>query len=183
MLISKCVLSDLLSSHFLTRQQNRCMSMFTSACQSTATHTHQTHTNKHWTPTLIQKSLNMYSLLITLEINSSGRAVTGARCYWQTAVAVTDNMRYLRILHCNPPICLTLSLCFFLLAFPAPSFCLSELGPPFSFSQVSWEMIPEPKHLSQQQSTETKSHWKEFQGRCGQQERMKGRGIYEIKAL
>lgn len=107
--MSKWVLSDLLSSCFLTRQQNWCMSMFTLHVK-TRQHTHQTHINKHWTPTLIQKSLNMYLLLITLEINSSGRALTGARCYWQTAVAVTDNMRYLSILHCNPPIRLSLSL-------------------------------------------------------------------------
>lgn len=67
------------------------------------------HINKHPTATLIQKSLNMHLLLITLEINSSGSAVTGARCYWQTAVAVTDNMRYLSIPYCNPPIRLSLS--------------------------------------------------------------------------
>lgn len=59
------------------------------------------------------KSLNMYLLLITLEINSSGRAVTGPRCYWQNAVAVTDNMSCLRILHCNLPIRLSLSLWFY----------------------------------------------------------------------
>ena len=55
-------------------------------------------------------SLNIYLLLITLEINSSWGAATGARCYWQTAVAVTDNTRYLGILHCNHAIRLSLPL-------------------------------------------------------------------------
>lgn len=44
-------------------------------------------------------------------------------------------------------------------------------------------MIPEPKHLSQQQSTETKLHREELQGGSGQQERMRGQSVYEIKAL
>lgn len=82
------------------------------------------HKHKRRTPTLIQKSLNMYLLLITLEINSSGSAVTGACCYWQTALVVTDNMRYLSILHCNPPIYLSPSLSlfvFFLQTFPSLS--------------------------------------------------------------
>lgn len=183
--MSKSVPFDFLWTYFLTRHQSGCSNTFASACQTTVAHTpHTTHINKHWTPTLIQKSLNMYLLLITLEINSSGTAVTGACCYWQTAVAVTNNMRCLSILHCNPPIRLSLSSCFFFfLTFPAASLCLSKLSSPFSFSQVSWEMIPEPKHLSPQQSTETKLHRKELQGRSGQQERMKGRGVYEIKAL
>lgn len=41
-------------------------------------------------------------------------------------------------------------------------------------------MIPEAKHLSQQQSSEAKLHRKELQGGSGQQEVMKERGIYEI---
>lgn len=43
-------------------------------------------------------------------------------------------------------------------------------------------MIPEAKHLSQQQSTEAKLHRKELQGGSGQQEVMKERGIYEINS-
>lgn len=94
-------------------------------------------------------------------------------------MAVTDNMRYLSILHCNPPICLSLCV-FFSPTFPAPLYCFSKPSPPFPFSQGSWEMIPEAKHLSQQQSTEAKLHWKELQGGSGQQKVMKERGIYEI---
>lgn len=145
--------------------------------------THQTH--KHRTRTLIRKSLNMHLLLITLEINSSGRAVTGARCYWQTAVAVTDNMRYLSILHCNPHIRLSLSPSLpLLLPSTIPCSLVLQAQLPFPFSRVvRWEMIPEPKHLSQQQSTETKLHREELQGRSGKQERMRGQSVYEIKAL
>lgn len=78
-LMSKCVLFDFFSSCFLPWHQNWRMKMFISACQNSAAH--RAHTvNKHWTPTLIPNSLNMYLLLITLEINSSGFAVTGACC-------------------------------------------------------------------------------------------------------
>lgn len=139
--------------------------------------------NKHWTPALIRKSLNMYLLLITLEINSSGRAVTGARCYWQTAVAVTDNTRCLSILHCNPPICLSPPRSSPSNTPPLPRSASPSSAPPFSFSQVGREMTPEPKHLSQQQSTGAKLHRKGWRGRCGQRERMRGQGTYETKVL
>lgn len=110
----------------------------------TLVHTHQTHnTHKQILKLYFNpESLNMYLLFITPKINSSGRAVTGARYSWQTAVALTDNMKYLSILHCNSPVSLSVS-AFFFRTFPAPLLCLSKHSSPFSFSQVSWEMIPE----------------------------------------
>lgn len=123
----------------VTQHQHRHWNMFISACQNTAAHTH-THTKTQWAPTLIQKSLNMHLLLITLEMNPSGRTVTGARCHWQTAVAVTDNMRRLGILHCEPPPPSPLSPSAFLLQIlPAPSLSASpRSGSPLLSPSVRW---------------------------------------------
>lgn len=111
--------------------------IMTSACKKKCTHTKQTFCKHTLYQYFTTQSLNMYLLLIMLEINLSWRAEIGARCYWQTDVAVTDNMRYSDILHCKPRVCVSLSLCFFHLTCPA---LLHYLCSPGSFLLQSGEL-------------------------------------------